>query len=591
MLTDLFKLQMDLLGARGELAAGMAGNWLLDKATPNGGGNRPVITFPGFLASDNTLLRLNRYLNRHGFDAQSWGLGRNLGPQEASWGEQLDALTRELGAKIRALADKHSAPVALVGQSLGGVYARELAMQMPDVVDRVIMLGSPSFHPYLTTHVNRVVSLFGYWLSRKSHAELAGRAGLLHWDADQPPLPCVSVHSPVDGVVDEASSVIPQYIVEQSNHSAPRAAREPPRSVLAHRHVHQSLRTTRHRGPSRAGSRRLGGVRSVSVLSRQPAVGRFEALSRRGYRLRIGEHCSTCGVLMMTVPAVKLPDAIVTLSDEHRYMSLLLDTLDEQLHATDLTAREDFFLMQDIVHYLHEYSDGVHHPTEDLMFDKLVGRNPARELDIARLRREHDLLSANTDELLELMEVATKRRTPETAEAVRVATDEYIDRLRSHIDFEESELFPSAVRCLANEDWHSIETRLDASKDPLFGPTVQRDFRVLYEYFSDRADQISRQMTRIGFLQLDNMIVSADAVENGVTEMWDMLQDHVDSLGREFRTVADNSFDGRGLLPTLALQAGYAGFVGKTALEAGGKAASIYFRTLKNATVLLFRGS
>jgi len=222
MLTDLFKLQMDLLGARGELAVSMASSCLLNRATPYGGGNRPVITFPGFLASDDTLLRLNHYLNRHGFEAESWGLGRNLGPQGMGWGEQLDTLIAQVGARIRERADKHSAPVALVGQSLGGVYARELALQMPDVVDRVIMLGSPSFHPYLTTHVNRVVSLFGYWLSRQSHVELAGRAGLLHWDADQPALPCVSIHSPIDGVVDEASSVIPQYIVEQSDNSAPR---------------------------------------------------------------------------------------------------------------------------------------------------------------------------------------------------------------------------------------------------------------------------------------------------------------------------------------------------------------------------------
>jgi len=222
MLTDLFKLQMDLLGARGELAASMASSCLLNKVTPNGGGNRPVVTLPGFLASGNTLLRLNRYLNNHGFEAESWGLGRNLGPQGMDWSKQLDSLIAQVGAKIQSLADKHSAPVSLVGQSLGGVYARELALQMPDVVDRVIMLGSPSFHPYLTSHVNRVVSMFGYWLSRQSHAELAGRAGLLHWDADKPALPCVSIHSPMDGVVDEASSIIPQYIVEQSDNSAPR---------------------------------------------------------------------------------------------------------------------------------------------------------------------------------------------------------------------------------------------------------------------------------------------------------------------------------------------------------------------------------
>ena len=80
----------------------------------------------------------------------------------------------------------------------------------------------------------------------------------------------------------------------------------------------------------------------------------------------------------MTVPTVKLPDAIVTLSDEHRYLSLLLETLEEQLNATELTAAADFFLIQDIVHYMHEYTDAVHHPTEDLMFDKLVQRNPDR---------------------------------------------------------------------------------------------------------------------------------------------------------------------------------------------------------------------
>lgn len=222
MLTDLFRLQADMLAARGELAAGIGSSWLLNKMAPNGGGNRPVVTLPGFLASGRTLLRLNRFLNQHGFEAQSWGLGRNLGAQGGDWGRQLDELGLVLGDTIRKLADKHAAPVSLIGQSLGGVYARELALRMPGEIDRVIMLGSPTFHPYLKGHHNRVISQFGYWMSRQSHAEIAGRAGLLHWDAEQPSLPCVAVHSPMDGVVDEASAVIPQYIVDQSDRSAPR---------------------------------------------------------------------------------------------------------------------------------------------------------------------------------------------------------------------------------------------------------------------------------------------------------------------------------------------------------------------------------
>ncbi len=214
MLTDFLRLQLDLLGARGELAAGMTSNWLLNKVAPDGGGNRPVVTLPGFLASGRTLVRLNRFLNNNGFAAESWGLGRNLGPDNGGWSHKLDQLTLQFGDKIRKLADRNGAHVALVGQSLGGVYARELALQFPDVIDRVIMLGSPTFHPYIKAHHNRVIALLGSWMTRQSPADLADRAGLLHWEAGQPPLPCVAIHSPIDSVIHEATSVIPQYIVD-----------------------------------------------------------------------------------------------------------------------------------------------------------------------------------------------------------------------------------------------------------------------------------------------------------------------------------------------------------------------------------------
>lgn len=222
MLTDAFRLQLDLLGARAELTAGLMGNWYLNRVAPQGDGRRPVVTFPGFLASDATLTRLNSFLNDNGFAAQSWGRGRNLGPQQDRWDEHLDALRQSVGEEIERLADEYSRPVALIGQSLGGVYARELALHLPDHIDRVIMLGSPAFHPYMAARHNRIIALLGHWLSRRSHTELAGRRGLLHWNPNHPPLPCVSIHSPVDGVVDERSSIIPSYVVEQSDPRAPR---------------------------------------------------------------------------------------------------------------------------------------------------------------------------------------------------------------------------------------------------------------------------------------------------------------------------------------------------------------------------------
>ena len=70
MLNDFLRLQADLLGARAELGLALTSSWILDKVAPDVDGHRPVVTFPGFLASETTLSRLEQFLNRHGFDAQ-----------------------------------------------------------------------------------------------------------------------------------------------------------------------------------------------------------------------------------------------------------------------------------------------------------------------------------------------------------------------------------------------------------------------------------------------------------------------------------------------------------------------------------------
>jgi hypothetical protein len=223
MLLDLAKLQLDIIGARGELLLSVLGDGWLKRVAPPARGTTAVLTLPGLLASDKSLLRLNRFLQGLGYQAESWGLGRNLGPRGNSWESHLDALEKQLGERIQALADTSSAPVALIGQSLGGVYARDLAGRLEPYVDRVIMLGSPTFHPYRDDRHNRVIGRVGEWLSRRSAAELAGRKGLLHVDARQPALPFIAVHSPLDGIVDHRSCRIPDYIVTQAT---PPAVRE-----------------------------------------------------------------------------------------------------------------------------------------------------------------------------------------------------------------------------------------------------------------------------------------------------------------------------------------------------------------------------
>ena len=96
---------------------------------------RTVVLLPGFGAGPRSLAALRRYLGSRGHAAVDWGLGRNTGrvPQlRAALHERVAALVRETGE-----------PAVLVGWSLGGYIARELAREHPDLVRRIITLGSP----------------------------------------------------------------------------------------------------------------------------------------------------------------------------------------------------------------------------------------------------------------------------------------------------------------------------------------------------------------------------------------------------------------------------------------------------------------
>lgn len=93
----------------------------------------PLMVIPGFFASDRSTLGLQRALAKEGYRVCGWGLGWNLGARA----DTLDRIVERLESVSRGR------PVTLVGWSLGGIYAREVAKQRPDLVARVVTLGSP----------------------------------------------------------------------------------------------------------------------------------------------------------------------------------------------------------------------------------------------------------------------------------------------------------------------------------------------------------------------------------------------------------------------------------------------------------------
>lgn len=99
------------------------------------GEKQPVLVLPAFTADDASTLSLRHVLRRHGHWVHAWRLGNNVGPTPRA--------VAGMRSRVWRLSQHHGRPIALVGWSLGGIYARMLARDLPECVSQVITLGSP----------------------------------------------------------------------------------------------------------------------------------------------------------------------------------------------------------------------------------------------------------------------------------------------------------------------------------------------------------------------------------------------------------------------------------------------------------------
>src|SRR6202165_1900763 len=152
---------------------------------PKGDGH-PVLTLPGFLASDLSMAPMRRFLKELGYDTYAWKVGRNIG-----------GVSRMRAALRDRLAEIHSSTgrkVSVVGWSLGGVYARDLALQAPGMGRYVVTLGSPFANDVRATNATRLYeALSGEAVEDNSELRTAIAGDL--------PVPTTSIYSRTDGIV------------------------------------------------------------------------------------------------------------------------------------------------------------------------------------------------------------------------------------------------------------------------------------------------------------------------------------------------------------------------------------------------------
>ena len=153
------------------------------------GDGHPVLVLPGLLAGDRSTAPMRAVLNKLGYDARAWELGRNRGPRTVG------ANGERLMARVEALYQETGKKVSLVGWSLGGVFARLVARRMPVRIRQVITLGSPFMDNGDATNAGRIFELAsgtkkGDRANRSIFAELGKPSAI----------PSAAIYSRTDGI-------------------------------------------------------------------------------------------------------------------------------------------------------------------------------------------------------------------------------------------------------------------------------------------------------------------------------------------------------------------------------------------------------
>lgn len=168
------------------------------------------------------------------------------------------------------------------------------------------------------------------------------------------------------------------------------------------------------------------------------------------------------------------------LHQDHINISRLLDLLESQVKFLEENIQANLQLIRDMVDYIMNYPDLYHHPLEDLVFELL--RHKDRDIGpvIDHLLGEHKILTETTICLAGML----GNIHSDDKEQTRILADllqKYVNLSRSHMDIEESNLFPRAKQILTDGDWTEIEKGFNCKDDPLFGKVIFQQYQSIYD--------------------------------------------------------------------------------------------------------------
>ena len=163
------------------------------------------------------------------------------------------------------------------------------------------------------------------------------------------------------------------------------------------------------------------------------------------------------------------------LRQEHRNIEKLLLVLEQELSLFARGERPDYEVIRAVIAYFEVYPDAYHHPQEDMVFEKLKGRDPAAAASVGDLAAEHRSGAERLRRVAQAVQGVLEDREilRQTVEGI---VRDFITRERQHMAMEERLFSPAAIVALQPQDWAEIASTLTDQKDPLFSEIVEERF-------------------------------------------------------------------------------------------------------------------
>ena len=174
------------------------------------------------------------------------------------------------------------------------------------------------------------------------------------------------------------------------------------------------------------------------------------------------------------------------LAQDHGRLSKILNLLEGLLDRFHDGREPDYELMTEMLEYMDGYADIVHHPTEDLIYQRVLALGAGNDEVFEVLTRQHASLSQVTKRFRTSIEGILSEEVL-LREDVEANGRELLAANRAHMVLEDSEAFPVALERLSDQDWQEIAAQAPAVEDPIFGTPDPQRFKALYKQLHEQA--------------------------------------------------------------------------------------------------------